>query len=370
MFKLNDEQKMLQEAANAFVTKKLPTTHMRAVRSAGAGYDKAVWAEMAEMGWLGTIVPEEHGGAGLGFTGAGLVLEATGRTLAPSPFLSSAVIGAAALLSAGTAKQQEEWLPKIVSGEAILALAVDESAHHAPDKIKLAAEKSAGGYTLSGKKAYVADGHIATLLVVPAKSADGIAIFLVPSNAKGVTVTQLDTIDGRGAADIAFDTVSVGADAVLGAAGQGADALDRILDVARIGQAAEMLGTASHAFETTLEYLKTRTQFGALIGSFQALQHRAAKMYVDLEMTRSSVLAALDALDKNANNIPEMASLAKARASDTLHVVSNEMVQMHGGIGMTDAADPGLYLKRARVTEALYGSAAFHRDRYARLLGY
>jgi alkylation response protein AidB-like acyl-CoA dehydrogenase len=368
MFKLNDEQKMLQEAANAFVTKKLPTTHMRAVRDAGTGYDKAVWAEMAEMGWLGAIVPEAHGGVGLGFTGAGLVLEATGRTLAPSPFLSSAVIGAAALLGAGTARQQEEWLPKIVSGEAILALAVDEAAHHAPNKIRLSAQKSGDGYTLTGKKTYVADGHIATALIVPARTADGIAIFLVPAITKGVAVTALDTIDGRGAADISFDKVAVGADALL--AGAGAATLDRILDVARIGQAAEMLGAATQAFETTLEYLKTRTQFGALIGSFQALQHRAAKMYVDLEMTRSSVLAALDALDTNANNVPEMASLAKARASDTLHVVSNEMVQMHGGIGMTDAADPGLYLKRARVTEALYGSAAFHRDRYANLLGY
>lgn len=369
MFKLNDEQKMLADAANAFVQKKLPTTHFRAVREAGTGYDEAVWSEMAEMGWLGAVIPEDHGGVGLGFTGAGLVLEAAGRTLAPSPYLSSAVIGASALLQVGSKAQQEEWLPKIVSGEAIFALAVDEGAHHNPSRIALSASKSGDDYALSGKKTYVADGHIATHFIVAAKTDGGIGLFIVPADARGLTVTKLDTIDGRGAADIAFGGAVIGGDSPLGTVDQGA-ALDRILDVARIGQAAEMLGTATQAFETTLEYLKTRTQFGALIGSFQALQHRAAKMYTDLEMTRSCVLAALAALDAGANTVPEMASLAKARASDTLHVISNEMVQMHGGIGMTDAADPGLYLKRARVAEALYGSASFHRDRYATLAGF
>ncbi len=365
MFKLTDEQKMLAEAANAFVQKKLPTSHLRAVRQAGSGHDGAVWAEMAEMGWLGAVIPEDHGGVGLGYTGAGLVLEATGRTLAPSPFLSSAVIGASALLLAGDAAQQEAWLPKIVSGEAILALAVDEGAHHSPARVALQATAAGEGHTLSGKKSYVADGQIATHFVVVAKADSGPALFLVPADAAGVSVEKLNTIDGRGAADVTFAQAK---GARLSAGGAGA--LERLLDVARIGQAAEMLGTATQAFETTLDYLKTRTQFGALIGSFQALQHRAAKMYVDLEMTRSCVLAALAALDANAGDVAEMASLAKARASDTLHVISNEMVQMHGGIGMTDEADPGLYLKRARVTEALYGSASFHRDRYATLHAY
>jgi alkylation response protein AidB-like acyl-CoA dehydrogenase len=372
MFKLTEEQQLLRDAATAFAQKKVPTSHARAVRDAatGKGFDTGVWNEMANMGWLGAVIPEEHGGVGLGYAGAGLVLEALGRTLAPSPLLSTAVIGASALLAGGSDAQKAEWLPKIAGGEAIVALAVDDGPHHNPAKTKLTAEKSGDGYVLTGRKSYVADGHVADLLIVSATTGEGVTLFLVPSSATGVSVQSLKTIDSRGAADIGFEGVAVTAADVLGAAGQGAALLERILDVARIGLSAEMLGHAAQAFETTLEYLKTRTQFGQLIGSFQSLQHRAAKMFADIEMTRSSVLAALAALDGNANNIPEMASLAKARASDTLHLVSNEMVQMHGGIGMTDAADPGLYIKRARVAEALYGNAAFHRDRYAALLGF
>ncbi len=175
---------------------------------------------------------------------------------------------------------------------------------------------------------------------------------------------ELITVDSRGAADLRFENVE--ADALNG----GADVLDQILDRARIGLAAEMLGQASEAFEITSEYLKTRKQFGQVIGGFQALQHRAAKMFTELELTRSCVMAALDALDRDAKDIPALASLAKARAAETLHLVSNELVQMHGGIGMTDAHDAGLYLKRARVAEGLYGGASYHRDRYARLNGF
>lgn len=365
MFTLTDEHRMLQDSARDFVRDKLPVAALRDVRDSknADGFDRALWAEMAAMGWTGIIVPEAHGGAELGYRGLGLVLEETGRTLAPSPLLSTAMIGATALTHGASDALKTKWLPKIADGSAIVALAVDEGAHHAPHKTKLAAEGIGESVTLKGAKSYVADGQVADLLLVVARGKDGLVLVAVEADAAGVSRKTLKTVDSRGAADISFD----GAKGVtLG----DAKLVERVLDAARIGLAAEMLGTATQAFEITADYLKTRTQFGQLIGSFQTLQHRAGKMLVDLELTRSCVLAALAALEDDRKDVAELASLAKARASDTLHVVSNEMVQMHGGIGMTDAHDSGLYMKRARVAEALYGGAAFHRDRYASLQGF
>ena len=286
------------------------------------------------------------------------------------------MIGASALGLGGTQSQKDAWLGKIAGGEAIVALAADERPHHDPAHVKLIAKRSSAGYALSGEKRYVVDGAEADLLIVAARTsgdagdATGITLFLVPGDAKGVSRTALKTLDAHAAANVSFAGVEVGADAVLGAVDGGYGLLEQILDRARIGAAAEMLGAADAAFEMTSDYLKVRKQFGQLIGSFQSLQHRAAIMFTELELTRSCVAAALDALDRNANNISELASLAKARAGETLHLVSNETVQMHGGIGMTDAHDSGLYMKRARVLEGLYGGESFHRDRYARLAGY
>jgi len=375
-FVLSEEQQMLRDSAMTFAAEKLPVSQLRALRSAGAGHDKAAWKEMAELGFAGVIIPEEFGGSGFGYVGLGQVLEAQGRTIAATPLLSTALVGASALLIAGSAAQKSAWLPKIAGGEIITALAVDEVAHHNPALVKLAATKSGAGYVLNGEKRYVVDGGEADLLIVAARTSGGeedkagITLFLVPANAKGVTRTKLSTLDAHGAANIAFAGVEVGADAVLGEVGGGHAVLEQVLDRACIGLAAEALGASDAAFEMTSEYLKVRKQFGQLIGSFQSLQHRAAIMFTELELTRSCVAAALDALDRNANNIGELASLAKARAAETLHLVSNETVQMHGGIGMTDAHDSGLYMKRARVLEGLYGGESYHRDRYARIGGY
>lgn len=356
-FTLSEEQRLLKDAARDFTKEQAPVARLRKQRDAKQnGRDPELWREMAQMGWAGILVPEEHGGSGLGYVGLGVVLEETGRTLAASPLLSTAMIGASALMLAGTETQKAEWLPKVAAGEVIVALAIDEGAHHAPAHSKL----KVGGGKLSGEKKYVADGHIADLVIVAA----GDALYLVKADTTGLTRRELTTVDSRGAADLKFDNVA--ADKMNG----GAAAIDAILDRARIGLAAEMLGQAQEAFEITSDYLKTRRQFGQVIGGFQALQHRAAKMFTELELTRSCVYAALDALDRNAENIAEYASLAKARAGETLHLVSNEMVQLHGGIGMTDEHDAGLYLKRARVAEALYGGASFHRDRYASLFGF
>jgi alkylation response protein AidB-like acyl-CoA dehydrogenase len=374
---LTEEQSMLRDAAKSWVSEKSPVTAFRKMRDSGNedGFDKSAWKEIAEMGWTGIIIPEEFGGSGLGYLTLGLVLEEMGRTLTASPLLSTAA-ATAALLLAGNDAQKREWLPKIAEGKAIAALAVDEKSHHAPESMTLEAKKTGGGYTLNGKKMFVQDGGAADVLVVAARTSgkasekNGITLFLVPGNANGLKRTKLKSVDSRGVANLEFHNVEVPGSAVLGSVDNGFDVLDATLDRARAALAAEMLGAATQEFETTLDYLKTRVQFGQVIGTFQALQHRAAKMFTDLELTRSCVEAALTAIDKNANDVPALVSLSKAKVNELAHLVSNEMVQMHGGIGMTDAHDSGLYLKRARAAEATYGSASFHRDRYARLMGY
>ena len=328
------------------------------------------------MGWTGVIIPEEYGGSDFGYLSLGLVLEETGRTLTASPLLSTALAAASALILGGSAAQKEAWLPKIAAGETVGTLAIEEGPHHAPEKAALAATKSGAGYSLTGKKTFVLEGMAAGVFVVSARTSgkpgdkDGITLFLVAADAKGLSRKALKLADSRGAAVVSFENVEVGADAVLGEEGKGYPLLEKVLDRARAGLAAEMLGSAIQAFDTTLDYLKTRVQFGQVIGSFQALQHRAAKMFTDLELARSCVEAALAAIDNDSPDVPELVSLAKAKVGDTLHLVSNEMVQMHGGIGMTDAHDAGFYLKRARAAEATFGGQAYHRDRYARINGY
>ena len=362
---LTEEQTMLRDGARSWVAERSPVAALRALRDSGSGegFDRAVWREMGEMGWAGVIAPEAHGGSDFGYLGLGLVLEETGRTLAASPLLSTALIGASALTLGGTAEQQAAWLPKIAAGEIVVALALEETARHAPARPAAAARREGDGWRVDGAKTFVLDGMEADLLLVAAGGEAGPALFLVEAGAAGVGRSRLALIDSRGAAAVRFERAPAQA---LG----GPEVLEQVLDRARAGAAAEMLGTALGAFETTLEYLKTRTQFGSLIGGFQALQHRAAKMFTQLELTRSCVEEALIALDRGSNDARALCSLAKAMAGETLHTVSNEMVQMHGGIGMTDAADAGLYLKRARVMEAAYGGAAYHRDRYATLMGF
>jgi alkylation response protein AidB-like acyl-CoA dehydrogenase len=376
-FILTEDQEMLRETAMAFARDEMPVSHLRSLRDSGAnGNDPATRKKLAELGFFGVIIPDEPGGETFGLTGLGQILEAQGRTLAATPLLQTALIAASALQLGGTPAQKAEWLTKIAAGETTFALALDETAHFSPHNISTEAERDGQGFTLNGLKKYVPDGHYADMFIVAARTfgeagdRHGISLFLVPSKAKGVTVEPLKTVDSHGAAHVSFDGVHVPESALLGPADEGADILDPVLDRAAIGMAAEMLGSAQAAFDMTLEYLNNRKQFGQLIGSFQALQHRAAKMFTELEMTRSCVAAALDAADAGKTDLAELASLAKAKAGELVHMVSNDCVQMHGGIGMTDAAEPGFYMKRARVQEALYGSASWHRDRYARLNGF
>jgi alkylation response protein AidB-like acyl-CoA dehydrogenase len=369
---LTEEQTMLHDAARSWAQESSPVTVFRKLRddNVPGGFKRETWKEIADMGWSGIVIPETYGGVGMGYQTLGLVLEETGRTLTSSALVSTALCAATALVLGGTEHQKQQWLTKFASGDAVGTLAIDESHHHDPANVKFEAKRDGEGWKLSGQKRFVLDGGLADVFVVSAKTSGGVTLFLVSATAAGVSKQALTMADSRGMADVSFENVKVTANDVVGQVDQGLKVLEPTLDRARAGLAAEMLGSAVQAFETTLEYLKIRTQFGKLIGTFQSLQHRAGKMFVDLELARSCVEAALKAIDENAPNASVLASLAKARMSDTFHLVSNEMVQMHGGIGMTDVHDAGLYIKRARVAEATFGSAGFHRDRYARAMGF
>ena len=376
-FILSEDQQMLRDTALSFMRDELPVSHLRALRDSGAnGVDNEARAKLAELGLFGVLVPEGHGGSDFGMVGMGQIMEAQGRTLAATPLLQTAIIGASMLALGGNADQQSEWLPKISAGEVTLALGLDEGTHHAPYSVASEAVSNGQGYTLNGAKRFVPNGQFADLFIIIARTfgeagdKHGLTAFLVPKDAGGLSVQSLNTLDAHGAAHLTLEDVQVPTGHVLGPVDEAYTLLEPVLDRARAALSAEMLGSASAAFEMTLEYLQTRKQFGQLIGSFQSLQHRAAIMFTELELTRSAVAAALVAIDEGRDDIAELASLAKARAGEILHLVSNETVQMHGGIGMTDDHDGGLYLKRARVTEALYGGEGFHRDRYARLKGF
>lgn len=372
---LNEEQNMLKDAAKDFCTNNTPITQLRKLRDDKdpAGFDRDTWAQMAALGWAGIVIPEEFGGLGFGYQGLGVVMEECGRTLAASPLLATAALGATALVQGGSQAQKSSLLPKLASGELLLALALEEGPHHSPYKVSAKAKKSGGGYKVSGSKQFVLDGHVADKLIVVARSAgkagdrNGLTLVLVDREAKGVSITRTSMADSRNAANIEFDGAQ---GELLGAKDKGAEVLDKVLDAGCILLAAEMLGGVQECFERTLEYLKTREQFGVPIGSFQALKHRAANMFCEVELSKSVVLEALSALDEGSAQVPELASLAKARLNDTYNLVSSEGVQMHGGIGMTDEYEIGFFMKRSRVCEHTFGNSAFHRDRYGTIQGY
>ena len=378
---LSEDQQLLKDSAKAFVDQNAPVSVLRGLRDSkdAQGYDQNLWRQMLELGWAGMAIPEAYGGFEFGYGGLGVVLEESGRTLVSSPLIATVLLGASAINELGSDAQKSEFLPQVVSGELLLALAIDEKPHHRPCRIDTSAVKSGEGYVLNGCKTFVLDGHIANKLVVVARTSGaiddeaGLSVFLVDAAAEGVSINRSWMVDSRNSAMLSLNDVKVGADALLGAEGDAYSSLTRVLDIGRIGVAAEMLGSMQQAFEITLDYLKQREQFGVLIGSFQGLQHRAAEMYSEIELCKSAVraaLAALDDADKTDADIAEFASIAKAKLSEVATLVSNEAVQMHGGIGMTDEYDIGFYMKRARVAAAFLGDALFHRERYASLNGF
>ncbi len=377
-FVLTEEQTMLRDMAKDFFTEQVPVANLRKLRDeeSADGYDKDVWKQIVELGFAGILISEEYGGTGFGPRGLGIVMKEAGRTLAASPLYSTAVLGAGLIIAAGSDEQKSALLPKIAAGETLTALALEETNHHNPLNTAMAAEKSGDGFTLNGDKKFVIDGHIADTLIVVARTsgaagdAQGLSMFLVDKKAEGVSVTRNHMVDSRNAASVSFANVSVGAEALLGSLGGANAELESSLDLARVCLAAEMLGGAETVFDTTLDYLKERKQFGVIIGTFQALKHRAAELFCEVEICQSVLLDALSALEERRNDTPRAASLAKARVGDALRLITNEGVQMHGGIGMTDAVDMGLFMKRARVQAQMLGDTNFHRTRYADLGGY
>jgi alkylation response protein AidB-like acyl-CoA dehydrogenase len=375
---LTEEQELLRNTAREFMAEHSPVKELRRLRDTNdpVGFSRELWSQMAELGWAGIVLPEEHGGADLGYAELGIVLEECGRTLSATPLFSTLLLGANTLLLAGNATQRKEILARVAKGEAILALALQEGPHHAPYRVATRAEATRDGYKLTGRKTFVQDGHVADQIVVVARASgkpgerDGLGLFLVPRGARGLQVTRTVMVDGRNSAQVELDGVEVDKSAAVGIVGRGADVLDPVLDRATIGLCAELLGTISEAFDRTVNYLKTRKQFGVAIGSFQALKHRAAHMFTEVELSRSIVLDALRAIDEKRSDVPALASVAKARVSDTAFLVGNEAVQMHGGIGVTDEEEIGLFLKRARVAELTLGDAAYHRARFASLSGF
>jgi acyl-CoA dehydrogenase len=350
---LNEEQTMLRDSARTFLAERSPVAQLRGLRDRrdADGFSRDLWASFASMGFTGILVPEAFGGLGLGHVEAGVVMEEIGRTLTASPFLSSGVLAATALACAGSEAQKQRLLPAIAEGRAVVALAVDEGAKHRPASIALAATPADGGFTLRGSKVLVVDGHVADQVIVAARTAGGVTLFLVDAKSPGLGRERTVMVDAHNAARLGFDDVRVPADAVLGVVDGGAAALEAMLDAGRTALAAELVGASEEAFARTLVYLKERKQFGRTIGEFQALQHRAAHLYTELELTRSAVLRAQQALDEDPAKAAEAVSIAKARAGASATLAVQEAVQMHGGIGMTDDLEIGFFMKRVRVAQ-------------------
>jgi acyl-CoA dehydrogenase len=369
---LTEDQELLAKTAEDFVAEMSPVKRMRELRDAKDpdGFSRALWKEMAELGWVGVPFPEEYGGAEMGLAELAVILEPLGRQLAPEPFISTVLLGGQALLLGGSEEQKNAWLPGVAAGDTFLSLAYQEQrSRYDLHRVATRAAKDGDGWKISGEKIQVLEGSSADALIVSARTAgdegdaDGITLFIVPAGAPGLSVTRQFRVDARGAALVSLDGVAVGADSVVGAPGEGGALLERVVDRATAGLCAEMLGSMSEAFDRTLQYLKDRKQFGVPIGSFQALKHRAAEMFIQIELSRSAVMAAVRALDAGTPDAPSLVSLAKA-------LVANEAIQMFGGIGMTDEEEIGFFLKRARVSEMTFGDAAWHRDRWARLSSY
>ncbi len=375
---LNEEQSMLRDSARGFISDKAPVSHLRQLRDAkdATGFSRELWKGFAEMGFAGLLVPEAFGGSGLGYVEAGIVMEEIGRTLMPSPYLATSVLAASALSRGGSDAQKSHYLPKLSDGSLLAALAVDEGAKHRPLMTKLQAVRSGNGFKLSGDKAFVVDGHTADLLIVAARSAgsagerDGLTLFLVDPKTKGVAIERTAMVDAHNAARVVFDNAEVNADGVLGEVDQGGVLLEGVLNIGRAAVASEMVGLSEEVFGRTVTYLKERKQFGKLIGEFQALQHRAAQLYVDIEITRAAVLKALQTLDSSFDKAGAAVAVAKARAGTTATLAVQEGVQMHGGMGMTDQFDIGFFMKRARVCQELFGDSNFHADQLARMKSY
>lgn len=373
---LDEEQQMLRESAAGFLKDSGSVSQLRALRDNRdeTGFSGELWRKMVEMGLAGTLIPEAFGGSAFGHVGMGQVSEQAGRNLTASPLFATGILGVSALLAGNDSQKQH--LEAIAAGELLTALAIDEQGRHTPNLVRTTASASGDGYVLDGQKSFVIDGHVANTLIVSARTAGevddeaGITLFLVDAGADGVEIERTIMVDSHNAAIVRFNGVLVPSSAVLGSVDQGFAVLSPLLDIGNAHLAAELLGVAQESFDQTMNYIRDRKQFGVTVASFQALQHRAAHLFSELELLKSVVLKALRSLDDQADNTAAMVSLAKAKACEIAQLATNEGVQMHGGVGMTDEYDIGLFMKRARPLQQLFGDYAYHADRYARLSGY
>ena len=375
---LTEEQVMLRDAAAGFLAEKASTAQLRLLRDAQdeVGFDPQVWQEMVAMGWAGIAIPEAYGGLGYGYTGLGVLLEQVGRNLSPAPLQSSLLLGATLINLLASESQKSEWLGAIASGERRVALALQETPQFDPLQVSLRAESDGDRILLRGQKRLVLDARGADAFLVVARvsgeagDAQGLRVFLVGADSPGLSQRRCELVDARGYAALHFEEVAVDVHARLGADVEAVQAIRKTLDIGAVGVAAELLGLSLEAFERSVAYLRERKQFGRVIGSFQGLQHRAAALFAELELARSLVLKALQAIDADAEDLPLLASAAKAKLCAVAATASNEGIQMHGGIGMTDEYDIGFFLKRARVLQHFLGDEYYHLDRFGRLSGY
>ncbi|MAY20762.1 MAG: acyl-CoA dehydrogenase [Erythrobacteraceae bacterium] len=374
----DDDQAMLADTATSFMAEEGNIAkHLRHWRDRDCkdGFGHGLWKQMAEMGFTGMLVSEDDGGLGMGHVEAGIVLEQIGRNLTPSPFLTSSVLAATALNHASS-DLKGRYLPGLVEGDSVFAVAIDETAKHRPDRITCKAEKSGNGFKLNGAKSFVIHGASADMLVVAARTSgadddeDGITLFAVPKDASGMSHDAVRLVDSAMATHTRFDGVELDGDAVIGEVDGGRAILNAMLNAGRIGAAAEGVGVASGAMDMTIDYIKQRKQFGRLIGEFQALQHRAAHLYSEVEIARAATIKAQQLLDGGSERAELMISVAKAKVAKAAGLAVKEGVQMHGGIGMTDEYDIGLYMKRDRALAEFLGDAYFHANRVAQLSGY
>lgn len=361
----SEDDRMLADTAEEFLSSKSPISAQRVLRDNASelNYDAEVWQQMTDLGWSAITFPESLGGLAFGYKGLGAVFEVMGKHLAASPMLSSVVM-CGSLLQQLANEQQLDWLSAIISGEKRLALAVDERARHQPDRIETIATKEGDGFVLNGKKTIVMDGVSPDGWIVSALHDGACSLFIVPFSEQ-VYVKRINLVDSRNYAELNFVQLKLPESALLGSTGHSAAALDYALDLGRLCLSSEMLGASKALFDMTLEYLKTREQFGVKIGTFQALQHRAARCYVELELAQSCVISALSVADDIQAELAPSVSLAKWKVSKVADLITAEAIQMHGGIAVTDELDIGLYLKRIRVAQMCLGDADFHQARYS-----
>ena len=374
--RLTDDQTMLHDTARTFLAEEGSIAkQLRHWRDIGCkdGFGHAHWKQFAELGLTGICIPESAGGMGMGAAEAGLVLEEIGRNLTPSPFLTTAV---AAVRALDGSTQAGRWFPGILAGETVAALAIDEGKHHDPKGIAMRAERAGNGFKLSGTKQFVVHGASADLIIVAARTGgsagetEGLTLFAVERDAIGLEIENFVLADASHAARLTLDGVVVDGDAVIGEVDGGGERLAATLRAANAGAAAELVGVAAGATALTLDYLRQRKQFGKLIGEFQALQHRSAHLFGEIEIARAVAQKAGALLDADDPRAELMVSVAKAKAGRVAELAVQEGVQMHGGIGMTDEHDIGLYMKRHAVIGQLFGGPRFHAGRVAELSGY